>query len=96
MILTYTQREAIRYLAHNLTPTTLAAIVAELSDSEDWSLKATATICGIVGIANCGEDEFTELVFTAQAANEPDYYTGSEDDDIFQSGLSHLAGPVGR
>ena len=65
MILTHSQREAIKHLAHNLTPTTLAAIVAELSDSEDWSLKATATICGIVGIGNCGEEEFTEMVMIA-------------------------------
>ena len=78
MILTYTQREAIRHLAHNLPPTTLAAIVAELSDSEDWSLRATATICGIVGIDNCGEEEFTKMV-TAAIGPTPSMIKADED-----------------
>ena len=78
MILTYAQREAIRHLAHNLTAPTLAAIVADLSDSNDPSLISTSVICEASGIGDCGEEEFTEMVAAALETSGPVYYTGYE------------------
>ncbi len=78
MLLPYQQRQAITQLAYNLSPTTLAAIVADLSCSEDEALKGMATICKLVGIGDCGKKEFTEMVAAALETSGPVYYTGHE------------------
>ena len=95
MILTYSQREAIKHLAHNLTPTTLAAIVAELDGTDIGSLVEASEIFEAAGVNNCGSEEFDELVTAAigptpamTKADEDKMWLRhmeeqEEDDDIF-------------
>ena len=69
--MTSTQIDLLHELGFNLTPTTLAAIVADLNDNDaamlSDNMRQALDMMTLAGEANVGPDEFAKMVMEAEA-----------------------------